>query len=179
MTHACTGTAVNLDELLANKEARVRRQREWLQRHSLPLISFSINIPGPTKLTPSALKVFAQGMDAIHAACVQHGCTIVARQLLTQNTGPEAMLVIEGVSALELKKIMIDIESSHALGRLMDLDVIGRDGNIISRQGQHMPRRQCLVCDEDAVLCARSRRHSLAQLLAHIDAMVQNDECGR
>ncbi len=177
MTHSCSGAAVGLDEVLANKEARVKRQGEWLRRHSLPLISFSVNIPGPNKLTPSVLKVFEQGVNAISAACIQHGCDIVARQLLTQDTGPEAIFVIEGVSALELKKIMIDIESDHLLGRLMDLDVIGRDGKIISRQGQHMPRRKCFVCDEDAVVCARSRRHSLPELLSKIDDMVLNDEC--
>lgn len=169
--------AVGLDEILASKEARMKRQQEWLRRHSAPLLSFTVNIPGPYKLTSNSHKVFEQGVEAISRLCKHHDCDIVARQLVTKNTGPEGLFVVNAVSASVLKKWMIQIETQHPLGRLMDLDVIGTDGKIISRQGEHMPRRKCFICEQDAVVCARSRRHSLDELNRAIDDMVKEHEC--
>ncbi|WP_319534960.1 citrate lyase holo-[acyl-carrier protein] synthase [uncultured Vibrio sp.] len=176
MTFDRQAHAVGLDEVLESKEARMKRQHEWLSRHSSPLISFTVNIPGPYKLTPSSHKVFEQGVEAISLACKQHGCDIAARQLLTKNTGPEGVFAVKAVSASVLKKLMIKIESCHPLGRLMDLDVIGVDGKIISRQGKQMPRRKCLICEQDAVVCGRSHRHTLSELTSVIDQMVREHE---
>ncbi|CSA56393.1 CitX protein [Vibrio cholerae] len=69
------------------------------------------------------------------------------------------------------------IEREHPLGRLMDLDVIDVDGHIISRQGAQLPRRRCLLCERDAVICARSRRHSVEALLAKIEEMTHDYSC--
>ena len=40
---------MTLTELLAAREARVQRQRELLQTYGKPLVSFTMNIPGPVK----------------------------------------------------------------------------------------------------------------------------------
>ncbi len=176
MTFEFQSHAVGLDEVLASKEARMRRQQEWLLSHSSPLISFTVNIPGPNKLTPSSYAVFEEGVEAINEICNQYQYEVSARQLLVKDTGPEGLFAVKGVSASVLKKLMIQIESHHRLGRLMDLDVIGKNGKIISRQGQQMPHRKCFICEREAVICSRSHRHSLTELMRVIDDMVNEHE---
>ena len=44
---------VTLDELLAAKEARARRQQAWLTRYGQPVISLSLVTPGPVKDRPA------------------------------------------------------------------------------------------------------------------------------
>ncbi|UXI02393.1 citrate lyase holo-[acyl-carrier protein] synthase [Photobacterium sp. TY1-4] len=171
MTQTVSLSEVSLMEVLANKEARVKRQQEWLKSHSLPLISFSVNMPGPVKMSEAAMHIFNQGVDAVIDACDSHGWTIVTRQLLQEKTGPEGVFVVDAPSASLLKLAMMQVENGHPLGRLMDLDVLGADGKIISRQGSRMARRQCLLCEEDAFVCARSRRHDLQGLLGKINEM--------
>ncbi len=168
-------SAVNLFDILTNKEARVSRQQEWLQSHSLPLISFSINMPGPIKMNESSKTIFNQGVDAIGEACRENGWSIITRQILQQKTGPEAIFVVDVPFALDLKRSMIKIEHNHPLGRLMDLDVIGNDGKTISRKGQMLDSRKCLLCEENAMVCSRSRRHPLPSLLNKIYEMTSND----
>ncbi|MEH6533130.1 MAG: citrate lyase holo-[acyl-carrier protein] synthase [Photobacterium frigidiphilum] len=168
-------SAVNLLDILTNKEARVSRQQEWLKSHSLPLISFSINMPGPVKMNEASKTSFNQGVDAIGEACRENGWSIITRQILQQKTGPEAIFVVDVPSALDLKRSMIRIEHNHPLGRLMDLDVISKDGKTISRKGQMLDSRKCLLCEENAMVCSRSRRHSLPSLLNKIYEMTSND----
>ncbi len=170
------GLNVGLTEVLANKEVRVKRQGEWLKRHSLPLVSFSVNMPGPQKMTECTQKIFELGVEAIHSACYQKGWDIAEQQLLLQVTGPEAIFAIKSPNANQLKYEMMQIEQQHFLGRIMDIDVIDIEGKIVSRKGQGLTWRQCLLCDDAAAVCARSRKHELHLLVSHIESMVSSYE---
>ncbi|MGL4380534.1 MAG: citrate lyase holo-[acyl-carrier protein] synthase [Vibrio sp.] len=166
--------SVSLDQLLLRKELRVRQQGEWRQRHLLPLISFTVNMPGSVKLNSASQIVMDAGIQAIQDRSQQAGWPLVAYQLLVEKTGLEAFMVVRVSSASLLKKVMMQIEHEHPLGRLMDIDVLDVEGHIISRQGVQLPRRRCLLCERDAVICARSRQHSSAALLAKIEEMIHD-----
>ena len=168
-----SGVEVSLDQVLNNKELRLKRQQEWLNRHFSPLVSFSINMPGAVKHNDAAVHIFTQGIQHIIQHCLKNDWQIVAEQSFNGITGPEAIFAIS-CSALELKLAMVAIEEQHRFGRLMDLDVIDVDGTSLSRQDHLIPRRKCLLCDEDAVVCARSRRHDLSLLLQKINE-ITND----
>lgn len=76
--------SVSLDQLLLRKEVRVRQQGEWLKRHSLPLVSFTVNMPGAVKLNAASQTVMDAGMRAIQELCQQTGWRQVACQLLVE-----------------------------------------------------------------------------------------------
>ncbi|SJN56432.1 Apo-citrate lyase phosphoribosyl-dephospho-CoA transferase [Vibrio ruber DSM 16370] len=177
MTHIAEETPVQLCELLACKEQRAKTQLAWLRTYGVPLVSFSINMPGPVKLNAVSEQIFAQGLAALEAICHEQGWTLIAQQIHHEKTGPEGIFAVQGVSASILKKQMMHIEKTHPTGRLMDLDVIDKQGKSISRKAYQIGRRKCLLCEEDAVICARSRRHPLQALLAKIEEMVHADEC--
>ncbi len=165
---------VDLFEVIANKDNRVKRQEEWLKSHSLPLISFSINMPGPEKNNALTDVIFRQGMHAIRNTCASYGWTIVNRQIHRANTGAEAIMVVDIDDVNALKIAMMRIEHTHAMGRLMDIDVLAVSGEIISRDNQGFGKRQCYICDDEAVVCARSQRHDLPTLLQKIEEIVNN-----
>lgn len=163
---------ITLAELLERKELRMKQQQEWLRRHSYPLISFTVNMPGPVKLNQSSYLVMQAAFDAIELVCSEHNWQIMDFLQTIQNTGPEFLLVIKEVSVVTLKKAMVSIEENHPLGRLMDIDVLDQSGQIYSRQEYGKNSRRCLICGEDAKICARSRQHSLPLLIATIKEMV-------
>lgn len=171
------GSKVSLNEMLARKETRVKQQQEWLECHSLAMVSFTVNMPGPVKMNHASQVIIKAGLEAIERTCEEQGWMIEACQMVQENTGPEAFVAIHEPSATQLKKAMMSIEIAHPLGRLMDLDVIDLDGKTISREETQQPRRRCLICDDDAKVCARSRRHDLAMLLAKIKQMTHDYEC--
>lgn len=52
---------------------------------------------------------------------------------------------------------MVAIEEADALARLFDIDVIGMDGEKLTRGAE----RRCIVCGGPVTACARSRRTAL------------------
>lgn len=68
-----------------------------------------------------------------------------------------------------LKRLMCEVEDASPVGRLLDADVIGLDGEKLSRTDVGLPVRRCLLCGEEAPLCARSRAHSAEALFARAE----------
>ena len=76
-------------------------------------------------------------------------------------------------TADRLKRLMTDMEDSSRLGRLFDVDVIGTDGRKISRSDYGMPARKCILCDQEAHICSRSRNHTVEELLRYIADVIE------
>ena len=164
-----------LRAVLFNKEERVKRQKEFLSRFdSSSLISLSINIPGSLKLSCESLTIYDEALEAIknHALPILH--TFEQKSV----TGAEAMWVVQADATL-LKILTCKIESTHPLGRFMDIDVINSQGISISRKALGYARRKCFVCEEDAFICARSQKHSMEELNQAIAKSVQKHTFGK
>ena len=152
---------VSLQEILDAREARAQKQQLLLRQYQKPLLCFTMNIPGPKKFDRDISIGFAVGNWLLRTALA--GRRILHREQLRLPTGCEGYWVVD-IPARELKQLAIDIEDTQPIGRLFDMDVMDIDGTKLSRQTLGYPRRQCLICERDAVLCARSRTHSVQEL---------------
>lgn len=141
--------------MLAAREERAARQREMLERHGVPLISFSLNIAGAIKDTPLIRRAFLEGIRRVEGVLAAERIPVLETQRLFRFTGCEALWAVRG-DAERIKKRMILCEEADDLGRLFDLDVIGSDGTHLSRGEE----RKCLICGQPVRACARSRAHS-------------------
>lgn len=161
------GIPVELPAMLAAREERAARQAAWLKEYACPLLSFTLNIPGPIKTSPDLRQGFEDGRVALEGRLRAAQLPCIAQMEVHNVTGDEALLAIDG-DAAEIKRICTEIEEHHPLGRLFDLDVLAEDGTKLSRP---LPRR-CLLCTEQAQVCARSRRHSVEELTAEIERLL-------
>ena len=150
-----------LQEILDARESRVRRQQALLSEYQKPLICFTMNIPGPTKLDRNVIIGFSVGNWLLQQALRNR--PVLHRELHRENTGCEAFYVVD-LPAPELKKLAMDIEDTEPIGRLFDIDVIDTNGVKLSRKDMGASQRKCLLCDNDASVCARSRAHGLDAL---------------
>jgi len=169
--------AVGIEQVLENKEKRVLRQQQLLDTYHLPLISFTINMPGPIKNNSIVQHIFHCGTKAIIQTMEVQNWHITDSILLEENaTGPEALWVIKGCSDFnKLKAVLVDLEQNLMLGRLMDIDMVTPSGKQISRSSLNLPKRQCFICAKEAKICARSRQHSVEELVAKIEELVTLD----
>ena len=87
--------------------------------------------------------------------------------LIVHVTGPEMLLCVSA-SAEKIKDLTTQIEENHPYGRLFDMDVIGTDGQKLSRPSY----RKCLICDCQAQECARSRKHTIAEMQDKIEEIL-------
>ena len=150
-----------LQEILTARENRAAQQKALLEKFQKPLICFTMNIPGPTKLDRDISIGFSVGNWLLQRAL--RGKSVLHREIRRNNTGCEAFYVVDMLPR-ELKQLAMDIEDIAPIGRLFDMDVLTADGVKLSREDMGAPRRKCLLCDNDAALCARSRAHGLEAL---------------
>ena len=110
---------MTLEKILESREARVRRQRELLEANpGLSLLCLTVQLPGPVKRNRSSLVVAEAGVRAVREAF-----RVEFEELRDLETGYEGFFLV-AMSPVEAKRLACQIEDSHPLGRLLDLDVI-------------------------------------------------------
>ncbi len=159
-----------LSEILEAREQRVLRQRELLSAFSLPLICFTLNIPGPDKASPLAEKVFFLGCRLLQGQLKPHN-TAHFEQRCTA-AGWEAFFCVDAPEEV-LKRITAYLEDKTPGGRVFDMDVLTPNGKKLDRETLGFPRRKCLLCEKDAAVCGRSRSHSLEALQKKIGSLME------
>lgn len=163
----------SIDAILHAKEERALKQKELLSRHPLAsLISLTINIPSLIKLSHEAVVVHEIAHQALFEMLHTEGIELLACERKQAPMGAESFFTCN-VEAKALKVFTCKVENSHFLGRLMDIDVLDFTGKILSRSALGLPKRQCFVCEEEAQLCARSQKHTYAELNLHIKRLVE------
>lgn len=168
-----TQHAVSIPELLASRDKRQARQQDWLTRHSAPLVSFTVVAPGPIKDSALTRRIFNHGLTALLALAEQSAWIVREQTALVSASGPEGLLSIEA-PAHDLKLATIELEHSHPLGRLWDIDVLTPEGEILSRRHFALPARRCLLCEQSAADCARGKTHALSDLLTQMEALLHD-----
>lgn len=154
---------VSLQEVLDARESRAQTQRELLVRYGKPVLSFTMNIPGPIKDSPLIRRGFDEGLRLLDAA----GIVFLDRREIRAVTGCELLCVVDA-DAKAVKEICRRIEDESTLGRLFDMDVIGVDGQKLSRPEE----RRCLVCGAVGRGCASRRLHSLEELTGAVKSIL-------
>lgn len=165
------GTDISLEQMLDARERRVARQRELLQTYTSALICFTLNIPGPKKTFPLAAQAFREGCSRIEAQLEGNGIALSYCSTYDEATGYEAYYCA-CAEAEAVKTLMCSLEDRDSLGRIFDIDVLRPDGSKLSRCDLRLPGRTCLLCGQPAPVCARSRAHSVDELMQKIVSII-------
>ena len=195
---------ITLDELLASRDARHAMQQKLMAEHSgKTLVCLTVVMPGSVKRNLQSLTVAHAAVEAMRKAfgvkseerrvkntdeLMRSDELIPETELLTDelktndegclierdlNTGYEAYLITT-MPLLEAKRVAVEIEDTHPLGRLFDIDVIDKQGIPVSRDRVGGQPRRCLVCDHEARYCMRMRWHTQEEIWARIRQMTDD-----
>ena len=154
---------VSLMEVLVARDRRAMRQSELIDEFQKPIISFTMNIAGPVKNNPDIKRGFELGKEMVDRELLVSEFNCLHFEEISGPTGNEAFYVIDA-DPLEIKSITTAIEDETPLGRLFDLDVINVEKRKIDRKELGLEGRKCLICENSAKECARSRTHSVEEL---------------
>lgn len=162
---------VTLQQMLDARERRAWRQMELSRTWGLPLVSYTMNIPGPIKTSPIINRGFTAGRKALEHRLPQRA--VAAQEVIHSETGWEALYVVD-MPPLELKKITTALEDSHPLGRLFDMDVLDGALNKLDRESVGGGSRNCLICGAPGKACASRRAHSVEQLQERTQTLLKD-----
>lgn len=152
---------VTLEDMLAAREERYHRQLQLSRQWKLPMISFSMNIPGPVKDAPLIRRGFQEGCSKLEHRIPSD--KIKYKMIVQETTGCEAVYMID-MDPIEIKKITTGIEDENRLGRMFDMDVLDTERNKLDREVVGGLSRDCIVCGAPGRGCASRRLHSVAEL---------------
>ena len=159
---------VTLEEMLAARDRRVARQQALLRQYEVPLVYLTLNIPGPVKLPHGVEQGFSLARRRVEVALAEKGYIVRYIWSAVEKTGCEACWSVAAPD-FDLKTVMVALEEADPFGRLLDLDVLSLSGEKLARA---VPRR-CLLCGQPAPICARSRAHSVTQMLRKIETILE------
>ena len=158
---------VSLEEMLEARDRRAEAQKNLLEEASPQdaLISFTLNIPGDVKKNHMTWILFSRGLKELEKLSYREKRRIEFHG----KTGDEALFLV-AENPIKVKSDMEKLEDAFPAARLFDLDVMNADGEKLSR---NIPRR-CLLCDNEAHACARSRAHGLDAIKAKVDELLKD-----
>ena len=162
-----------LEEILRAREKRSRTQKELIHMFRMTLVSFTLNIPGSEKSNLLFSKVHEIGIQLLKEKLEKQNIRLVHEVIRVTADGDEAFFNIDA-GPFCVKKITVAIEEEHELGRLFDFDVLKVSGEQISRRELGLIERKCLLCNDNAKVCGRGRKHSLEDLLNGIYKLIDN-----
>ena len=179
---------ITLEQLLESRDRRAAHQRQLLDAHpGRVLLCLTVQLPGSVKRNQLSLAIARAGVEAVREAFVPE-----YEELRDLETGYEGYFLVP-MDPLEAKRRACQLEDSHPLGRLMDLDVLVSAASArpaafekgmeicstpcieaIGREDIGLEPRRCLLCAQPARLCMRAHSHTQEELLAKIEEMVKS-----
>lgn len=155
-------------DILDSKERRAEKQSLLIDKYNKTLISFTLNIPGREKYNKIYRDIHIEGINIIKKRLNTENIDVLYIEEKEYPTGREGYIVVDD-KADKLKKISIDIEEGHPLGRIFDIDIFSRKNEQISRSDLGTRARRCLLCDNDARICMREKNHTYKELIENIN----------
>ena len=153
-------TEITLSEILTAREERVAIQKALLDVYGVPVVSFTMNMAGPVKVTALSRRAFLRGMEQLRLGFLQDRMEVLKEFSRALPTGDEGYFAVDA-PAEKVKALCVELEEADRyLGRLFDMDVIGTDGKKLERGAE----RPCIVCGRPGRECASRRLHSVAEL---------------
>ena len=164
-----TMTEISLSDILTAREERVKMQSEIIKRFNCPIISFTMNIAGPVKNSPTISRSFTLGLDYLDRA-ISEDKVLYKFVDIDSKTGPLAIYALNEDPDL-IKSICVAAEEKTALGRLFDMDVI--DTSLKKRERDR--ERGCIVCGAPGRACAAGRLHSLDEIISKMNDIMRSE----
>jgi len=149
-----------MSKVLDARETRDLFIQEQMNHHQV-IVSVHANIPGENKEGKEAyflLHLFSRILEDDF---------IVSPFFYESKDGPYSLFMLDRVDSNQIKKRMVQIEDTHDLGRLIDIDVYEQSKTL---HREHS--RKCYLCDEVASVCVRNQTHQLEEIEKHISNQI-------
>lgn len=166
---------LKFQEILEGREKRARLQKKLLETYNTPLVSFTLNIPGPEKNNPELKRIHYIGGRILEEALKTRSVPLIYSDSNESAAGFEKFFCIDW-DAVSIKKLTVTIEEENDLGRLFDFDVFDENGQQINRQSLGLQGRKCLLCHEKPAICSRNGKHTLEELLKAVYGIIKDYE---
>ena len=141
------------EQILFARDKRWQRIIAEFKNSDLPVVTFSLNIPGYPKVN-----------EKIRNAFYRFSRDVILLLEYAELFEDEAGLWLIGRANFsndprEIKKRLVKMEETHPSGRIMDIDVYDIEGPV-----KRNIKRKCIVCGSDIDICRLESRHTVEEI---------------
>lgn len=165
-------SVLTASEILKARDDRAFEQEKLLAKYKANLISVTMNIPGDIKTNPDISMAFARAFFGLIEILKFNGLRLDHVAFSNEITGPVGYVCTDG-DPWDVKQLLIRYEESVSIGRILDLDLIGKDYGPISRRDLGLDPRSCFICQRPANVCRREGRHTKAELSDYVHSTIE------
>lgn len=146
-------------------EQRAAEIEQLWARGAAACVTIGLNLPGGAAAYQLSSDLAAAAREAVQMALADAGHQLTIASEGIDGAGPYLLATVSPTGDPgQLKRLLIEVEQQHPLGRLFDLDVLISGKGPLSREDLGLPARRCLICTEAARVCRRVSRHRLPEL---------------
>lgn len=157
------------EDILIEREKRVFKQEELIDKYQSCLICMRVNYPGIIKNNYISIGIVKVLCDVIINV---FNSKILYRDFDINAEGPVLTIVVDELED-SVKRKTINIEEKHLLGRFVDIDVYNKHKQGLSRKDFGIVSRKCYICNNYAQICVRSKSHSENEIKKFIEDKYQ------
>lgn len=165
-----------IEEFLIDREKRVYHQEQLMKNNKdKTLVTIRVNYPGIEKsnyITDDIVDIIYKDIILYHERYIVYNDKYKNKEGLVCH-------ILFDADFVSIKKLMIDIEEKHPVGRCVDIDVYTyKDGKTIGISRSHLYKapRKCFICDLDAKICSRAQSHSIDEIKSYFNEIYKNYE---
>lgn len=160
-------------DILDAREQRVQNQKKLLKKYKNTLIVVRANYPGINKCNETTKGIVNEIKEELLRNLKLNSIKIIFFDYKCTPEGPLFFAIVD-MNFVEIKKMCINIEEKHSLGRFVDIDVYNENGEGISRSDLKIESRKCFICSNNAHICVRSRKHGIEEIINYIETNFKN-----
>lgn len=157
-----------MKRILEDREKRFIKILSLYDEYKLLVLVGKINYPGNNKNTLEAETAF----NVLYSLLIDRFKKYTIHSEVDEGFDGKSLILILKSGKFVAKDLAIEIEETHPLGRIFDIDVYEGE-NSISRRHLGYPERKCIVCNNNARECAREGRHGIEEVLTVINSKIK------
>lgn len=153
--------------ILDAREKRAKHIQELIEEYTgKSIVIMKANVPGVNKNPLNMVFICRYYNELMNATF--DGKIVISRQIKSLDGDYMYYVINEAGNVVKEKTILI--EDENILGRLIDIDVF--DKYAITRSKLKCEMRKCLICNDYAHVCARSKSHVEVDLFKRINEII-------
>ena len=162
------------EELLRVLEAREERWNRSLTRrrgNGLTLFTATLCLPVAYR-TASEFKILLRRLcSLLREQLAREGLDLREEEPLDGADGPALFFTVSAPAAT-VKERCVEAEDRLPGGRMLDIDVMDRQGEPVGREALGLPPRQCFVCRQPAAVCVSRKVHSREEVRQRVEELL-------
>ncbi|KEH92075.1 citX protein [Clostridium novyi A str. GD211209] len=151
------------NSLAEDIKERINLQDKLIKKYNMPLVSISFNCLTELKMNNTIFDIVQTIGGIVSDMFSPYIYFILSRET---SEGYNSIFIINR-NALEIKKIALQIEENHLLGKCINIDVFNKDTKKISRIDIGKLKRRCYLCNGDAEKCIKNKKHSQKDMVKY------------